>query len=74
MRTMLLCLVACAIAGCATDGSDKDQAYAEKTYRTGSNIAVSRTHAADDASTVTPEEFERARDAARRVVPPSGSH
>ena len=73
MRTMLLCLAACAIAGCAADGG-ADQPFVEKTYRTGSNIAVSRTHAADDAATTTPEQVEQARNGARRVVPPSGSH
>ena len=73
MRALFVFAVAIAIAGCAADGGN-DQAFVEKTYRTGSNIAVTRTPAGDGVTTVAPEDFERARDAAKRVVPPSGSH
>lgn len=70
MRSMLALAVAFALAGCATDGGDHP--VVEKVYRTGSNIPVTRTHQADDAVTVTGEDVERARDAARRTVPASG--
>ena len=73
MRALFVFVIAIAVAGCAAEGG-ADQVVVEKTYRTGSNIAVSRTPAGDGVSTVTPEDFERARDSARRVVPPSGGH
>ena len=69
MRSMLALLVF-AVAGCAAEGGN--QPFVEKVYRTGSNIPVSKTHQADDAATVTGEDVERARDAARHTVPASG--
>ena len=69
---MLLCLAVLGLASCAAEGGDHP--LVEKTYRTGSNIPVSKTHSADDAVTVTGEDVERARDSARRKVPASGGH
>ena len=61
MRKLLLCMSACALLGaCATDPASSESTV-DKEYRTGSNIPA---RAREGVIVVSPEEFERRRDAA----------
>ena len=62
MRKLLLCMSACALLGaCATDSASSTESTGDKEYRTGSNIPA-RTR--EGVLVISPEEFERRRDAA----------
>lgn len=54
--------VASALAGCAASQEGNNLPVAEKQYRTGSNIAVRHSSAADGVTTVSKEDLDRARD------------
>ncbi|MGZ5041757.1 MAG: hypothetical protein ACXWG1_07915 [Usitatibacter sp.] len=70
-------LLACAsfvasLAGCATTETGSDAPFVEKQYRTGSNLAVRRSSAADGVTTVSKEDLDRARESsldAGRAMP-----
>jgi len=75
--SLLLLLLAAALSGCALDASTEPVASGtQPVYRTGSNIAKSRTATSSDGvATVSGEQAERAlRGNPQMPAPLSGSH
>jgi hypothetical protein len=65
MKKELLLAVAFAtsvLAGCAASQEGNNLPVVEKQYRTGSNLAVRHSSAADGVTTVSKEDLDRARE------------
>ena len=79
-RVLLAIAIAAIVGGCASsDVNTPDKQYVERDYRTGSNIAVKRGHAADGVTTMSGEDVENARNSslnsgAQMPPPRPGSH
>ena len=78
-RMVLLAMAAVVLGACAqVDTSDKDHAWVERTYRTGSNLPTKHAPNADGVETVSKEDMDRARDSSLNVPRsfslPGGSH
>ena len=62
MRVSLLAVATLALAGCAMQqNANSDEPYAEREYRTGSNLAVKRT-THSDVKTMSQDEIDRLGD------------
>jgi len=67
-RMVLLAMAAVVLGACAqVDTSDKDHAWVERTYRTGSNLPSKHAPNADGVATVSKEDMDRARDSSLSV-------
>jgi len=67
-RMVLLAMAALVLGACAqVDTSDKDHAWVERTYRTGSNLPSKHAPNADGVATVSKEDMDRARDSSLSV-------
>ncbi|HEY4999314.1 MAG TPA: hypothetical protein VII36_09230 [Usitatibacter sp.] len=60
-RVLMLAVAASALASCAA-GAGNDGPIVEKEYRTGSNLAVKRSPAADGVSSMSKDDVDRTRD------------
>lgn len=67
-RMVLLAMAALVLGACAqVDTSDKDHAWVDRTYRTGSNLPTKHAPNGDGVATVSKEDLDRARDSSLSV-------
>ena len=79
-RAILLAVSGLVLGACAAqlDTAEQDQAWQERTYRTGSNIPAKHAPNQDGVATMSKEDMDRARDSSLSVPQsfklPGGSH